>query len=184
MHGRTRTGHSRWPALGVAAGSALAVALTGCSGASSVASTGSAGRGASAAAGAQGGNSDPCQAVTAAQASRLVGKTLKKVSDAKWTCTYTARGALVAVTVRRLPDPARSQAYFQRAVSEFSNAQGVVISHPGIGDKSLGGSISLGGYKMSVIVFLKGATYVAIQVNPNPGTAAMKSLAAAALKRV
>jgi hypothetical protein len=183
MHGRIRTGHSRWPALGVAAGSALAVALTGCSGASSVASVGSSPRGA-AAAGAQGGNSDPCRTVTAAQASQLVGKTLKKVSDAKWTCTYTARGALVAVTVRRLPDPARSQAYFQRAVSEFSNAQGVVISHPGIGDRSLGGSISLGGYKMSVIVFLKGATYVAIQVNPNPGTAAMKSLAAAALKRV
>ena len=189
MHGRIRTGDSRWLALGVTAGSALAVALTGCSGASSIASTGPSARATSAAAGAsgagaQGGKNDPCQAVTAAEASHLVGKTLKKVSDAKWTCTYTARGSLVSVTVRRLPSPARSQAYYQRAVSEFNHTQGVVVSHPGIGDKSLAGSISLGSYKVSVIVFLKGATYVAIQADPNPGTAAMKSLAAVALKRV
>ena len=189
MHGRTCGGDSRWLALGATAISALAVALTGCSGGTSAASTRSpSAPAAPAAAGgaATAGSSDPCHAVTVTEASRLAGKTLKKVSDAKGTCTYTARGSLVSVTVRRLPNSARSKAraYYQEAVHEFSNVRGVAVTHPGIGDRSLSGSINLAGDKLSVIVFLKGATYVAIQANPDPGPAAMKSIAMTAFRRV
>ena len=187
MHGRTRSGDSRWLALGATAISVLAVAVAGCDSGTSAAGTGSpSAPAASAAAGSSKGTSDPCRAVTLAEASHLVGKTLRRVSDAKWTCTYTARGSLVSVTVRRLPQSARSQAekYYQQAVREFSNVRGVAVRHPGVGDKSVGGSINLAGDKLSVIVFLKGATYVAIQANPDPGPAAMKSIAITALRRV
>ena len=184
MHGRTRS-DSRWLALGATAISALAVALTGCGGGSSAAGTRppSAASGA-AAAGSSGSKSDPCRVVTVAEASHLVGKTLKRVSDAKLTCTYSGRSSLVSVSVRRLPARSKAENYYQQAVREFSNVQGVTVTHPGVGDKSLAGSISLSSYKLSVIVFLKGATYVAIQANPDPGAAAMKSLAMTALRRV
>ena len=185
MHGRTRSGDSRWLVLGAAAISALAVALTGCGGGSSAAGTRPPSAPAASAAGSSG-NSDPCQVVTVAEASHLVGKTLKKVSDAKLTCTYTGRSSLVAVTVRRLPNSARSKAekYYQQAVREFSNVRGVIVTHPGVGDKSVGGSINLSGDKLAVVVFLKGATYVAIQANPDPGPAAMKTAAMTALRRL
>lgn len=186
MHGRTRGGDSRRLALGAAAISALAVALAGCGGGSSSAGTRpqSAQAASGAAAGSSSGKSDPCQVVTVAEASHLVGRKLKKVSDAKLTCTYTARGSLVSVSVRRLPARSKAENYYQQAVREFSNVQGVTVTHPGVGDKSVAGSISLSSDKLSVIVFLKGATYVAIQVNPDPGAAAMKSVAMTALRRV
>ena len=67
---------------------------------------------------------------------------------------------------------------------EFINVRGEAVRHTVVGDKSVGGSIDLSGDKLAVIVFLKGATYVAIQANPDPGPAAMKSIAITALRRV
>ncbi|MGE5134918.1 MAG: DUF3558 family protein [Gemmatimonadota bacterium] len=201
MNGRNRTADPRWLALGVAAASALAVALTGCGGSSvtgtasssapAAPATAAAASSAPAASAASGGGSaggalDPCQVITVAEASQLVGQTLKQASNSMLTCVYTAGGSLVTVTVRRMPGSSLSlaQEYYDKAVNQFGSEPGVVLTHPGVGDRSLGGSLNQGGLSMSVLAFLKGAVYVGIVAKPGPGAAAMKSIAMTALGRV
>ena len=128
---------------------------------------------------------------TAADAAQLTGKTLKQTGDSKLTpssgvCTYSADGISVIVTVAQMPSsaPAQAQAYYQQAVAKFSHMPGVTLTHPGIGDKSLAGTLSLGGFRDSAIAFLKGTVYVSIQTTSNASPAALKALAMTALGRV
>ena len=60
----------------------------------------------------------------------------------------------------------------------------MTLTHPGIGDKSLAGSASLGGFRESAIAFLKGTVYVSILTTSNASQGALKSLAVTALGRV
>lgn len=197
MNGRILTGDHRRLVLGVTAASILAMALTGCGGgagapggasppAAAAAASSAPAASAPPTAGSPGGAPDACQVVTADEASQLVGQHLKLVQDGGFICNYAAAGAVVTVTVRRLPysDPAKARGDYNQAVAQFSHEPGTVLSHPGIGDQSLGGSISLAGIKMSAIAVLKGTVYLSIIARPGPGPAAMKSAATIALGRV
>lgn len=192
-------------AFGLTVASVLAVILAACSSgggsgtggggstaaplpsAASSAATSGTGSGAGTAAGAP----DPCQVVTAADAAQLTGTTLKQISDNKLTanervCTYSAGGVSVIVTVAQLPGatPGQAETYYRQAVAKFTRMPGITFSNPGIGDKSLEGTLNVGGFKDSAIAFLKGTVYVSIQTTSGASQGALKSLAMTALGRV
>ena len=191
-------------ALGLATASVLAVLAAACSSggggstttgggsttpapAASSPATSGGGSGSGTAAGAP----DPCQVVTAADAAKLTGKTLKQTADAQLTqgsrhCVYVGGGTSVTVTVAHVPGAtaAQAQAYYEQAVSQFSQVPGATLTHPGIGDKSLAGTLDAGGFSESAIAFLKGAVYVSILVTSKISPAALKALAVTALGRV
>lgn len=129
--------------------------------------------------------------VTVTDATQLTGKTLTQTGNSTLTpnsanCIYSAGATTVTVTVAHLPGatPAAAEAYYRQAVGQFSHAPGVTLTHPGIGDKSLAGSASLGGFRESAIAFLKGTVYVSILTTSNASQGALKSLAVTALGRV
>lgn len=196
-------GVARRLALGLATASVLAVAAAACSSGSGTAGGGStaaplpsaasspAASGGGSGSGPAAGAPDPCQVVTAADAAQLAGQTLKQTGNSRPTpnsgiCVYSAGGASVIVTVAQLPGstPAQAQAYYQQAVAKFSHLPGVTLTHPGVGDKSLQGTVSMGGFKDSAIAFLKGTVYVSIQTTSNASGAALRALAMTALGRV
>jgi hypothetical protein len=206
MHANSRAGAAaRRLTLGLTMAGALAVTVAACSSGGGTGS-GTPGGGATAApvapaasspatggggSGTAAGAPDPCKVVTAADAAQLTGTTLKQTGDTKATrnvgiCAYSAGATAVIVTVAQLPGAttARAQAYYQQAVTKLSHAPGVTLTHPGIGDKSLAGTVSLGGFRDSAIAFLKGTVYVSIQTTSNASPAALKALAVTALGRV
>ena len=79
----------------------------------------------------------------------------------------------------RVPDSAAPA-----AVGRPGETDAVVLTHSGVGDRSLGDSVNQGGLSISVLAFLKGAVYVGIVAKPGPGAAAMKPIAMTALGRV
>ena len=202
MQAQTRAGGvAHRLALGLTVASVLAVILAACS---SGGSSGTGGGGSTAAAlpsaassaatsgtGSGASAPDPCQVVTAADAAQLTGTTLKQIADNNLTanervCTYSAGGVSVIVTVAQLPGatPAAANAYYRQAVAKFTRMPGITFSDPGIGDKSLEGTLNVGGFKDSAIAFLKSTVYVSIQTTSGASQAALKSLAMTALGRV
>jgi hypothetical protein len=191
-------GVARRLALGLVTAGAVAVMAAACSNGSGTAGGGSTAISLPSAAsspatggGGSGGGPDPCQVVTAGDASQLAGQTLKQTGNSRPTpnegiCVYSAAGTSVIVTVAQLPGsaPAQAQAYYQQAVAKFSHMPGVTLTHPGVGDKSLQGTFSAGGFKDSAIAFLKGTVYVSIQTTSNASSAALRALAMTALGRV
>ena len=200
MQATTQTGGvARRLALALTMASAVAVMVAAC-GSGGGSGTGGASTAAapssSASAGGSGGGTaagvpDPCKVVTATDATQLTGKTLTQTGNSTLTpnsanCIYSAGATTVTVTVAQLPGatPAKADAYYRQAVGQFSHAPGVTLTHPGIGDKSLAGTASLGGFRESAIAFLKGTVYVSILTTSNASQGALKSLAVTALGRV
>lgn len=167
------------------AGSSATTAPAPAAASSSAASGG--GSGSTAAAGAP----DPCQVVTVAEASQLTGQTLTQTGDKQVTayeriCTYSAAGVAVIVTVAALPSytPAQAKSFYNEAVAKLSSAPGIKFSNPGLGDKSLAGTLDLGGFHDTAIAVLKGQVYLSIQTTSKASVAAVKALAVTALGRV
>lgn len=148
---------------------------------------------------------DPCQLVTAAEASTLTGSTFSS-GDKSTTagggtlCTYGQEGIVFEVLVGQSKDAATAQAQEPAFKSELE--QGVAqagIANPkltelpgfesGVDAAVLEGSASIGGQKLSAIALyaLKGAVFIAIsdvQIGSAPTSAAIQAQAHTTLGRI
>lgn len=154
------------------------------------AATGGSGAGAASGGGSAAGTPDPCKVVTAGDASQLTGQTLTKSGKSKAAatriCNYSGAGVTVIVAVARFPSVSQAQAQssYNEAVRKFSAYPGVTLTHPGIGDKSLAGTFSAGGFTDTAIAVVKGNVYLSIQATTHVKMASLKALAVTALGRV